>query len=119
LETTGTFILLHLLTLGNGPEPISPFLLYLLLTAASQKGAPPLPSDALISLETLYELDPRAADILQPWMMLKETDKLSGFGNGQIPHQLASIQTILNQSEYQLRTALNGSCYSTQGSGRS
>ena len=102
-KTTGTFILLHLLTLGNGPEPISPFLLYLLLAAASLDGKRRLRSkDVLIGLGSLYQLDSGSADMLRPWMVLQEMDKLSGAG-GQVPPPLMLVQNILNRCEYQVR----------------
>jgi hypothetical protein len=103
-KTIGTLILVHLLTLGNGPEPISPFLLYLLLTAASHHGHRSLcAEDVLIDLGSLYELDRGTADILRPWMVLKETDKLSGFSSGQVPRPLMSVQGILSMREFQVR----------------
>jgi hypothetical protein len=102
-RTTGTLILLHLLTLGNGPEPISPFLLYLLLAAASLRGKRSLCSkDALIDLGTLYHLDSGSADVLRPWMVLKESDQLSGFANGRVPPELTSIRFLLSQFNYQV-----------------
>lgn len=104
-RTTGTFILIHLLTLGNGPEPVSPFLVYLLLAAASLRGDRSLNNkDVLISLESLYQLDYGIADILRPWMVLTETDQLLGFAGGQTPHPITSVQNVLNQFEYQVRS---------------
>jgi hypothetical protein len=106
-KTAGTFILLHLLTLGNRPEPITPFLLYLLLASASHKGDQTLHSHTLLSLEALYQLDPGTAESLRPWMVLKETDQLSGFPSGQIPPLLTSVQNLLAQcGEYQVRPSL-------------
>lgn len=102
-KTTGTLLLLHLLTLGNGPEPVSPILLYLLLTAASLRGERSLlPSDTLISLESLYQLDPGIADTLRPWMVLKETDRLSGFTGDRVHRSMMSVQSVLNQCEHQV-----------------
>lgn len=106
-KTTGTLLLLHLLTLGNGPEPVSPFLLYLLLTAASHKGERPLfMTDALLSLGSLYQLDPEIADTLRPWMVLKETDQLSGFAGIRMPPAIMPVQILLNQCEHQVRLTL-------------
>jgi hypothetical protein len=103
-RSVGTLILLHLLTLGNGPEPISPFLVYLLLTAASLQGQRSLcGKDLLIGLGALYQLDSATADILRSWMVLKETDKLSNFDDNRIPHQVMLIQSLLVQCEYQVR----------------
>lgn len=103
-RTTGTFILIHLLTLGNGPEPISLFLVYLLL---SLKGEQSLgPNDVLISLASLYQLDSGTTDMLCPWMVLKETDQISGFG-GQVPHPVMLVQSVLNQFEYQVSSILS------------
>ena len=103
-KTIGTLILVHLLTLGNGPEPISPFLLYLLLAAALHHGHRTLAvEDILIDLGSLYKLDHRAADILRPWMVLKETDKLSEFASGQVPPPLMLVQGILSMCEFQVR----------------
>ena len=100
----GTLILVHLLTLGNGPEPISPFLLYLLLTAALHHGHRTLTvEDVLIDLGSLYKLDRGTADILRPWMVLKETDKLSGFSGRQVPPPLMSVQGVLSTCEFQVR----------------
>jgi hypothetical protein len=106
-KTTGTFLLLHLLTLGNGPEPVSPFLLYLLLTGAlSDENQTPHPC-TLLSLKTLYQLDPGTADALRPWMILKESDQLSGIAGGWMPPPLMSIQNLLAQcGEYQVRPDL-------------
>ena len=97
-----TLILVHLLTLGNGPEPISPFLLYL-LTATLQHGHRTLAvEDVLIDLGSLYKLDHGTADILRPWMVLKETDKLSEFASGQVPPPLMLVQGILSMCEFQV-----------------
>ena len=102
-KTTGTFILLHLLTLGNGPEPVSPFLVYLLLKAASLTGAQPLCAhDALISLGSLYQLDSEAANMLRPWMVLKESDNPSEFATNQVPHPIMLLQSVLGQCEFQV-----------------
>jgi hypothetical protein len=102
-RSVGTLMMLHLLTLGNGPEPISPYLLYLLLSAASLGGRKSLcGNDLLIGLGSLYKLDADTADILWPWMVLKETDKLSGFDGGCLPSQLMSIQSLLTQCDYQV-----------------
>lgn len=74
-KTTGMFIFLHLLTLGNGPEPIPPFLVYLLLTTASPNGhQSPSSQDALMSLELLSQPDSGTAELLCTWMVLSETD---------------------------------------------
>lgn len=103
-KTIGTLILVHLLTLGNGPEPISPFLLYLLLTAALHHGRRSLAiEDVLIDLGSLYQLDCGTAEVLRPWMVLKETDKLSGFVGGRVPPPLMSVQGILSMCEFQVR----------------
>lgn len=101
-RTTGTFILLHLLTLGNGPEPISPFLMYLLLAAASSERKHPTAADALISLQSLYELDSGASETLRPWMLLKASDDISRCGTGQIPRQVATIQHLLATFDLQV-----------------
>lgn len=102
-RSTGTLLLLHLLVLGNGPEPVSPFLLYLLLTAASLQGSRSLyAEDALIGIGSLYDLDYGTADLLRPWMLLKETDKLTGFAGGRIPFQVMSVQSVLSQCEFQV-----------------
>ena len=102
-KTIGTLILVHLLTLGNGPEPISPFLLYLLLAAALQHGHRTLAvEDILIDLGSLYKLDHGTADILRPWMVLKETNKLSEFASGQVPPPLMLVQGILSMCEFQV-----------------
>lgn len=105
--TAGTFMLLHLLTLGNGPEPVSPFLLHLLLTSALGKEDQNPHPHTLPSLECLYQLDPRIADLLRPWMVLKETDQLLELTGGRIPSALMSIQTLLAQcGEYQVCASL-------------
>ena len=70
-NTTGTFILLHLLTLGNGPEPISPFLLYLLLISVLSNENQTPHTHMLLSLESLYRLDASTGSTLHPWMVLK------------------------------------------------
>jgi hypothetical protein len=102
-KTMGTFLLLHLLTLGNGPEPVSPFLLYLLLTSALPNKNPTHHAHMQLSLRSLYQLDAGTAKLLQPWMMLKETDRLSGFAGGLMPPLLMPIQNLLAQSgEYQV-----------------
>lgn len=102
-RTTGTLILLHMLTLGNGPDPISPFLVYLLLAAASLQGQRSLCNeDTLIGLKTLYLLDSDIADTMRPWMVLRETDKISDFKGGRVPHELNPIRSLLNQFEFQV-----------------
>lgn len=63
--------------------------------------------DVLIDLGSLYELDRGTADILRPWMVLKETDKLSGFPGGQVPRPLMLVQGILGMREFQVRPAHN------------
>lgn len=104
-------MLLHFLTLGNGPEPISPFLFYLLLTAASLRNIHPLrPKDTLISLRALFELDPNVAELLRPWMVLKESDPLSAFRNQPPPHSVALVQSVLNQCELQVCYNLSSLC---------
>ena len=106
-KSAGTLILLHLLTLGNGPEPISPFLVYLLLTGALLTGEQNIcHRDALIGLGPIYQLYPEAADALRPWMVLKETDRLSGLASGEANHALFQIQSILNRCEYQVSPAV-------------
>ena len=98
-------MLLHLLTLGNGPEPISPMLLYLLLAGASLKGNRGLcPTDSQIDLETLYKLDGGIAGALRPWMLLKESDQLSGFVG--LPEPMVPMQFLLNQCNFQVCASL-------------
>ena len=102
-RTAGTLMLLHILTLANGPKPISPFLIFLLLAAASLQGERTLgQEDVLVCLGSLYQLDPRTANILRPWMVLKETDKLSGFDGGQVLCSVMTIQSLLNNFEFQI-----------------
>ena len=96
-------MLLHILTLANGPEPILPFLIFLLLAAASLQGERTLgQEDVLVCLGSLYWLDPGTANILHPWMVLKETDKLLGFDGGQVPRSVMKIQSLLNNFEFQV-----------------
>ena len=81
--------------------------MYLLLTAASFKESRSLhQKDILISLGSLYQLDAGMADLLRPWMVLKETDQLSGFADGRVPTPLMLVQGILSQGEYQVHTTL-------------
>ena len=42
----------------------------------------------MVCLGSLYRLDPETAHMLRPWMVLKETDKRSGFYGGQVPHHV-------------------------------
>ena len=56
----------------------------------------------LISLGALYKMDPKTADLLCPWMVLKETDQLSAFPNGEIPHLITSVRSMLSQFEFQV-----------------
>ena len=82
---------------------MSPFLLLLLLTSALSNENQAPHSQALLSLESLDKLDTGTADALRPWMVLKETDQLSGFTGGWTP-QLLPIQNLLAQcGEYQVR----------------
>lgn len=107
-KTMGTFLLLHLLTLGNGPEPVSPFLMYLLLTGAVHRGEEekrPGPVDSEVDLGVLYKLDAKIADSLRPWMVLKGSDRLKGLTGR--PGAAASLQSLLSQCNLQVRSFLD------------
>lgn len=107
-KTAGSFLLLHLLTLGNGPEPVSPFLLYILLASALLEEGQSLCPMTLLSLKSLHSMDPGIADTLRPWMVLKETDQLSGLTGGQMHPPLMLIQNLLVQcGEYQVCPTLS------------
>ena len=98
-------MLIHLLTLGNGPEPVSPMLLYLLLSAAAFKGNRELcPADSQIDLGALYELDAEIAEVLRPWMVLGESDPLTGFTG--MPQAVVPVQFLLNRFDFQVCTGL-------------
>lgn len=111
-RTTGTFMLLYLLTLGNGPEPISPMLLYLLLAGAVREGHSLDLADSEIELGTLYKLDTGIAESLRPWMVLKGTDQLTGFTR--LPPQLMPLQFLLARCNYQVRMTLQYSMNATK-----
>jgi hypothetical protein len=101
-RTTGSLILIHLLTLGNGPEPISPFLVYLLLAAASRQDKSLVAGDALISLGSLHELDAGISKAVQPWMLLKASDDILALSDSQARPQIASIQFLLAAFDLQV-----------------
>lgn len=105
-------MLLYLLTLGNGPEPISPMLLYLLLAGAVREGHSLDLADSEIELGTLYKLDTGIAESLRPWMVLKGTDQLTGFTR--LPPQLMPLQFLLARCNYQVHMTLQYSMNATK-----
>jgi hypothetical protein len=73
----GTLIVLYVITLGTGPDPVSPFLVYLLLAQASYGQSRPLAdSDLELSLEFVNQLDDKLAEEIAPWMCLDHTTNL-------------------------------------------
>jgi hypothetical protein len=80
----GTLFLLYFLVTGTAPANLSPFLFYLLLASAQEVSTDiPIVIDATcmnFSLGFIASVDPDAAETLQPWMALKNTDPVNGAG---------------------------------------
>jgi len=104
--TYGSLCLIHLLTLGAGPDPVSPFLIYLLLISATKRGVGLVDArDMNISLQSIRDLDQASADILKVWMHLKHTDNL---------HSMeytppSPLSTFLARFEYQVISFVSSS----------
>jgi hypothetical protein len=82
-------------------------LFYLLLAGAAnkQQRSVSLP-DSELDLGSLYKLDSNAADTLRPWMVLKNTDKLTGFAGR--PGVVTPLRNLLCQCNVQVNSIAGG-----------
>ncbi|KAJ6462976.1 hypothetical protein C8R45DRAFT_1177882 [Mycena sanguinolenta] len=88
----GSLLALHCFILGQGPIPISPWLLLALVCGKCGMLIPP---------EVLFALDPDAFDILAPWLTMKASDTMP-------THPLHPVsQFLINVMERQLRDVEN------------